>query len=62
MVATGVSAGVVIPGVHCEAHRALIEADCTMYVRKARRRHERHGELAENMIDLSRPALSRATS
>jgi hypothetical protein len=36
--------------------------DCAMYVREAQRRHERHGELADSMIDLSRPPVSRAAS
>jgi diguanylate cyclase (GGDEF)-like protein len=39
-VATGVSAGVAILGPHSEAARALADADCAMYVRKAQRRHE----------------------
>lgn len=39
-VATGVSAGVVVLGPHSEATRALADADCAMYVRKAQRRHE----------------------
>jgi diguanylate cyclase (GGDEF)-like protein len=39
-VATGVSAGVVILGPHSETARALVDADCAMYVRKAQRRHE----------------------
>jgi diguanylate cyclase (GGDEF)-like protein len=39
-VATGVSAGVVILGPHSETARALADADCAMYVRKAQRRHE----------------------
>ncbi|MFZ0764364.1 MAG: GGDEF domain-containing protein [Bradyrhizobium sp.] len=39
-VATGVSAGVVVLGPHSEAARALADADCAMYVRKAQRRHE----------------------
>jgi diguanylate cyclase (GGDEF)-like protein len=40
IVATGVSAGVAILGPHSEAARALADADCAMYVRKAQRRHE----------------------
>jgi diguanylate cyclase (GGDEF)-like protein len=39
-VATGVSAGVAVLGPHSEAARALVDADCAMYVRKAQRRHE----------------------
>ena len=39
-VATGVSAGVAILGPHSEAAKALVDADCAMYVRKAQRRHE----------------------
>ncbi|MGA2056384.1 MAG: GGDEF domain-containing protein [Bradyrhizobium sp.] len=39
-VATGVSAGVAILGPHSEAARALADADCAMYVRKAQRRRE----------------------
>jgi diguanylate cyclase (GGDEF)-like protein len=39
-VTTGVSAGVAVLGPHSEAARALEEADCAMYVRKAQRRHE----------------------
>jgi len=39
-VTTGASAGVAILGPHAEAGRALEEADCAMYVRKAQRRHE----------------------
>jgi diguanylate cyclase (GGDEF)-like protein len=39
-VAAGVSAGVAILGPHSEAARALADADCAMYVRKAQRRHE----------------------
>src|ERR1700722_5889102 len=39
-VATGVSAGVAILGPHAEAAKALADADCAMYVRKAQRRHE----------------------
>ncbi len=39
-VATGVSAGVAILGPHSEASKALADADCAMYVRKAQRRHE----------------------
>ncbi|MGA9091407.1 MAG: GGDEF domain-containing protein [Bradyrhizobium sp.] len=39
-VTTGASAGVAILGPHSEAGRALEEADCAMYVRKAQRRHE----------------------
>ena len=39
-VATGVSAGVVVLGPHSEAARALADADCALYVRKAQRRHE----------------------
>ena len=33
-------AGVAILGPHSEAARALADADCAMYVRKAQRRHE----------------------
>ena len=39
-VTTGASAGVAVLGLHSEAGRALEEADCAMYVRKAQRRHE----------------------
>ena len=39
-VATGVSAGVASLSPHSEAARALADADCAMYVRKAQRRHE----------------------
>jgi diguanylate cyclase (GGDEF)-like protein len=39
-VATGVSAGVAILGSHSEVARALADADCAMYVRKAQRRRE----------------------
>jgi diguanylate cyclase (GGDEF)-like protein len=39
-VTTGVSAGVAILGPHSDAGRALEQADCAMYVRKAQRRHE----------------------
>ena len=39
-VATGVSAGVAVLGVHSDAARALAEADRAMYLRKAQRRHE----------------------
>src|ERR1700761_8344822 len=39
-VATGVSTGIVILGPHSEAAKALADADCAMYVRKAQRRHE----------------------
>jgi diguanylate cyclase (GGDEF)-like protein len=39
-VTTGASAGVAVLGPHSEAGRALEEADCAMYVRKAQRRHE----------------------
>jgi diguanylate cyclase (GGDEF)-like protein len=39
-VAAGASAGVAALGPHSEAGRALEEADCAMYVRKAQRRHE----------------------
>ncbi len=39
-VTTGASAGVALLGPHSEAARALEEADCAMYVRKAQRRHE----------------------
>ena len=39
-VAAGVSAGVAILGPHTEAARALADADCAMYLRKAQRRHE----------------------
>jgi diguanylate cyclase (GGDEF)-like protein len=41
MVTTGASAGLAILGPHSEAARALAEADCAMYVRKAQRRHEK---------------------
>ena len=40
IVAAGASAGVAVLGPHSEAARALEEADCAMYVRKAQRRHE----------------------
>ncbi len=39
-VTAGASAGVAVLGTHSEAGRALEEADCAMYVRKAQRRHE----------------------
>src|SRR6202035_6171003 len=39
-VTAGASAGIAILGPHAEAGRALEEADCAMYVRKAQRRHE----------------------
>jgi PleD family two-component response regulator len=39
-VTTGASAGVAVLGPHSEPGRALEEADCAMYVRKAQRRHE----------------------
>ena len=39
-VTAGISAGVALLGPHTEARRALEEADCAMYVRKAQRRHE----------------------
>ncbi|SDT43529.1 GGDEF domain-containing protein [Bradyrhizobium canariense] len=39
-VSAGASAGVAILGPHTEAGKALEEADCAMYVRKAQRRHE----------------------
>lgn len=39
-VTTGASAGVAVLGPHSDAGRALEEADCAMYVRKAQRRHE----------------------
>ena len=39
-VTTGASAGVAVLGPHSQASRALEEADCAMYVRKAQRRHE----------------------
>lgn len=39
-VATGVSAGVAILGPHSDGARALADADCAMYLRKAQRRHE----------------------
>ena len=39
-VAAGVSAGVAVLGPHSEAAKALADADCAMYVRKAQRRHE----------------------
>jgi len=39
-VRAGASAGVTVLGPHSEAGRALEEADCAMYVRKAQRRHE----------------------
>jgi diguanylate cyclase (GGDEF)-like protein len=50
-VAAGVSAGLVLLGPHSEAAKALAEADCAMYVRKAQRRHES-----------SFPPISRAVS
>jgi diguanylate cyclase (GGDEF)-like protein len=40
-VTTGASAGLAILGPHSEAARALADADCAMYVRKAQRRHEK---------------------
>ncbi|MCA1456726.1 GGDEF domain-containing protein [Bradyrhizobium sp. BRP22] len=43
-VRAGASAGVAILGSHSEARRALEEADSAMYVRKARRRHEKVGD------------------
>lgn len=39
-VTAGASAGVAVLGPHSEPGRALEEADCAMYVRKAQRRHE----------------------
>jgi diguanylate cyclase (GGDEF)-like protein len=39
-VAAGASAGVAVLGPHSEPGRALEEADCAMYVRKAQRRHQ----------------------
>jgi diguanylate cyclase (GGDEF)-like protein len=39
-VRAGVSAGVTILDSHAEAGKALEQADCAMYVRKAQRRHE----------------------
>ncbi len=39
-VTAGASAGVAVLGPHSEAGRALEEADCAMYLRKAQRRHE----------------------
>jgi diguanylate cyclase (GGDEF)-like protein len=39
-ITTGASAGVALLGPHSEPGRALEEADCAMYVRKAQRRHE----------------------
>jgi diguanylate cyclase (GGDEF)-like protein len=39
-VRAGVSAGVAILDSHAEAGKALEQADCAMYVRKAQRRHE----------------------
>jgi diguanylate cyclase (GGDEF)-like protein len=39
-ITTGVSTGVAILGPHSEAARALADADCAMYVRKAQRRHD----------------------
>jgi diguanylate cyclase (GGDEF)-like protein len=40
VVTTGASAGVAVLGAHSDPGRALEEADCAMYVRKAQRRHE----------------------
>lgn len=40
IVTTGASAGVAVLGPHSQAGRALEEADCAMYLRKAQRRHE----------------------
>jgi diguanylate cyclase (GGDEF)-like protein len=39
-VSAGASAGVAVLGPHSDVGRALEEADCAMYVRKAQRRHE----------------------
>jgi diguanylate cyclase (GGDEF)-like protein len=39
-VKAGASAGVAILSAHAEAGKALEQADCAMYVRKAQRRHE----------------------
>lgn len=39
-VTAGASAGVAILDAHAEAGKALEQADCAMYVRKAQRRHE----------------------
>jgi len=39
-ITAGASAGVACAGPHSEPGRALEEADCAMYVRKAQRRHE----------------------
>jgi diguanylate cyclase (GGDEF)-like protein len=44
--AVGASAGVTILGAHSQAARALEEADCAMYVRKAQRRHEHRADAA----------------
>lgn len=40
-VTTGASAGVAVLNGHSDPRRALEEADCAMYVRKAQRRHEK---------------------
>jgi PleD family two-component response regulator len=39
-VKAGVSVGVAVLDSHAEAGKALEQADCAMYVRKAQRRHE----------------------
>ena len=43
VVKAGASAGVAILDSHAEARKALEQADCAMYVRKAHRRHETAG-------------------
>jgi hypothetical protein len=58
MVATGVRWPLIL-GVRSEARRALIAC---LYVRKAQRHPERGGETTDNMIDLSRPPVSRTAS
>jgi diguanylate cyclase (GGDEF)-like protein len=45
-VSTGASAGIAMLGPHSEAARALEQADCAMYVRKAQRRHESQGVIS----------------
>jgi diguanylate cyclase (GGDEF)-like protein len=51
-VSTGASAGVAMLGPHSQAARALEQADCAMYVRKARRRHETQGVISSPPLPL----------
>jgi diguanylate cyclase (GGDEF)-like protein len=45
-VSTGASAGIAMLGPHSQTARALEQADCAMYVRKAQRRHEAQGVIS----------------